>query len=157
MSPRFSSMLRRKCSFNGWRLTMVDSLDTMLVMGLHGEFQNTIPILANMTFELSEVSAVSDACPSISDSSSRTPMLRSLRQSSDTWVGYSPHMPFLQSRYCLAERMTSVQCSSLRSRHPLVCLCMRSTPFRAYPFSTYATELPNIPPQWPYQDGVDGF
>ncbi|OSD04709.1 glycoside hydrolase family 47 protein [Trametes coccinea BRFM310] len=41
-------------NFNGWRLTMVDSLDTMLVMGLHQEFQETIPIIANMTFALKE-------------------------------------------------------------------------------------------------------
>ena len=42
-------------SFNGWRLTMVDSLDTMLVMGLHDEFDRSIPVLANMTFALDEV------------------------------------------------------------------------------------------------------
>ncbi|KAI0352086.1 seven-hairpin glycosidase [Trametes cingulata] len=41
-------------NFNGWRLTMVDSLDTMLIMGLHDEFQETIPVLANMTFALRE-------------------------------------------------------------------------------------------------------
>ncbi|TBU30171.1 seven-hairpin glycosidase [Dichomitus squalens] len=39
-------------NFNGWRLTMVDSLDTMLIMGLHEEFYDTVPILANMTFAL---------------------------------------------------------------------------------------------------------
>ena len=42
-------------SFNGWRLTMVDSLDTMLIMGLHDEFERSIPIIANMTFALDEV------------------------------------------------------------------------------------------------------
>ena len=47
-------------SFNGWRLTMVDSLDTMLLMGLHDEFQQTIPVLANATFALDEVSRVTD-------------------------------------------------------------------------------------------------
>ncbi|KAI0675913.1 seven-hairpin glycosidase [Trametes maxima] len=41
-------------NFNGWRLTMVDSLDTMLIMGLHDEFRETIPIIANMTFALNE-------------------------------------------------------------------------------------------------------
>ncbi|KAI0741365.1 glycoside hydrolase [Daedaleopsis nitida] len=39
-------------NFNGWRLTLVDSLDTMLVMGLDREFQDAVPIIANMTFEL---------------------------------------------------------------------------------------------------------
>ncbi|OJT12443.1 Endoplasmic reticulum mannosyl-oligosaccharide 1,2-alpha-mannosidase [Trametes pubescens] len=39
-------------NFNGWRLTLVDSLDTMLIMGLHDEFRETIPTLANMTFAL---------------------------------------------------------------------------------------------------------
>ena len=43
------------CSFNGWRLTMVDSLDTMLIMGLHREFYEAVPVLANMTFALDEV------------------------------------------------------------------------------------------------------
>ncbi|KAH9893326.1 seven-hairpin glycosidase [Cubamyces lactineus] len=41
-------------NFNGWRLTLVDSLDTMLIMGLHDEFQKTIPVIANMTFALRE-------------------------------------------------------------------------------------------------------
>ena len=34
---------------------MVDSLDTMLIMGLHDEFERSIPIIANMTFALDEV------------------------------------------------------------------------------------------------------
>ncbi len=34
---------------------MVDSLDTMLIMGLHDEFDRSIPVLANMTFALDEV------------------------------------------------------------------------------------------------------
>ncbi|KAI1788147.1 seven-hairpin glycosidase [Ganoderma leucocontextum] len=41
-------------NFNGWRLTMVDSLDTMLVMGIHDEFDRSIPVLANITFALDE-------------------------------------------------------------------------------------------------------
>ncbi|KAI0793718.1 seven-hairpin glycosidase [Fomes fomentarius] len=41
-------------NFNGWRLTLVDSLDTMVVMGLHEEFRDAVPVLANMTFELKE-------------------------------------------------------------------------------------------------------
>ena len=35
---------------------MVDSLDTMFLMGLFEEFHQSIPILANMTFALNEVS-----------------------------------------------------------------------------------------------------
>ena len=34
---------------------MVDSLDTMLLMGLHREFYDAVPVLANMTFALDEV------------------------------------------------------------------------------------------------------
>ncbi|KAI0773224.1 glycoside hydrolase [Trametes elegans] len=41
-------------NFNGWRLTMVDSLDTMLIMGLHEEFLQTVPLISNMTFALEE-------------------------------------------------------------------------------------------------------
>ena len=33
-------------------------MDTMLLMGLHDEFQQTIPVLANATFTLDEVSRV---------------------------------------------------------------------------------------------------
>ena len=39
---------------------MVDSLDTMLLMGLFDEFHQSIPILANMTFALNEVSILHD-------------------------------------------------------------------------------------------------
>ncbi len=56
MLPNFERMLKRAGSFNGWRLTLVDSLDTMIVMGLHEEFRDAVPVLANMTFELKEVS-----------------------------------------------------------------------------------------------------
>lgn len=37
---------------------MVDGLDTMWVMGLHDEFREALPFVANMTFALDEVSPV---------------------------------------------------------------------------------------------------
>ena len=56
-APSIDVHLDLDISFNGWRLTMVDSLDTMLIMGLHREFYDAIPVLANMTFALDEVRA----------------------------------------------------------------------------------------------------
>ena len=43
-------------SFNGWGVTMVDSLDTMFLMGLHDEFQRGVKLAENMTFFGSNVS-----------------------------------------------------------------------------------------------------
>ncbi|TBU30488.1 seven-hairpin glycosidase [Dichomitus squalens] len=37
-------------NFNGWNVTMYDSLDTMLLMGLHEEFAATLPIIAQANF-----------------------------------------------------------------------------------------------------------
>jgi len=39
-------------NFNGWGVTLIDGLDTMWIMGLHREFYQAIPIVANMTFSL---------------------------------------------------------------------------------------------------------
>lgn len=43
-------------SFNGWGVTLIDGLDTMWIMGLHEEFYEAIPIVANMTFAQDTVS-----------------------------------------------------------------------------------------------------
>ena len=43
-------------SFNGWGVTLIDGLDTMWIMGLYDEFYDAIPIVANMTFPMAEVS-----------------------------------------------------------------------------------------------------
>ncbi|KAI0796069.1 glycoside hydrolase [Abortiporus biennis] len=43
-------------NFNGWGVTLIDGLDTMWIMGLHDEFAQTIPFVANMTFYLDESS-----------------------------------------------------------------------------------------------------
>lgn len=45
------------CSFVGWGVTLIDSLDTMWIMGLHEYFYEAIPIVANMTFSLNEVNS----------------------------------------------------------------------------------------------------
>ncbi|KAI0046504.1 glycoside hydrolase family 47 protein [Auriscalpium vulgare] len=39
-------------SFNGWGLTVVESLDTMWLMGLRSHFDEAIGVVANMTFHL---------------------------------------------------------------------------------------------------------
>jgi hypothetical protein len=43
------------CSFNGWSVTVVDSLDTMWLMELYDDFNDAIPIIANTSFISPEV------------------------------------------------------------------------------------------------------
>lgn len=49
-------------SFNGWRLTLVDALDTMWIMDLRTEFAQALPIIANMTFHQEPVSSRFSIC-----------------------------------------------------------------------------------------------
>lgn len=36
-------------------MTLIDALDTMWIMGLHDEFHDVVPLIANMTFAHDEV------------------------------------------------------------------------------------------------------
>ena len=47
-------------SFNGWNVSMIDSLDTMLLMGLHEEFTAALPIVQHGNF--SEVRLLFSPC-----------------------------------------------------------------------------------------------
>lgn len=42
-------------SFNGWGVTLVDSLDTMLIMGLYDEFYDSMSVISSMSFALKNV------------------------------------------------------------------------------------------------------
>ena len=42
-------------SFNGWGVTMVDSLSTMLLMGLDDEFARALPIIEKFDFVAKKV------------------------------------------------------------------------------------------------------
>lgn len=42
-------------SFNGWGVTAVDSLDTMLLMGLQDEYARAIPMVTATNFSLPAV------------------------------------------------------------------------------------------------------
>lgn len=42
-------------SFNGWGVTVVDSMDTMYLMGLHKEFNDAVDYVSTMTFDLKDV------------------------------------------------------------------------------------------------------
>ena len=42
-------------SFNGWGVTAVDSLDTMLLMGLEDEYTRALPIISQSNFSLPTV------------------------------------------------------------------------------------------------------
>lgn len=41
-------------NFNGWGLQLIDALDTMWIMDLKDEFLDAMPLVANMTFHLSD-------------------------------------------------------------------------------------------------------
>ncbi|KAI0734035.1 glycoside hydrolase [Fomitopsis betulina] len=40
-----------KDNFNGWGVTLFDSLDTMIMMGLNDEFARSLPVISRATFE----------------------------------------------------------------------------------------------------------
>jgi len=48
-------LIRAIRSFNGWGLTIVDSLDTMWLMGLYDEFDAGLAVVANVTFDMKPV------------------------------------------------------------------------------------------------------
>ncbi|OCH84615.1 seven-hairpin glycosidase [Obba rivulosa] len=43
---------RSSDKFNGWGVTMYDSLDTMILMGLHDEFERALPMIEQANFSL---------------------------------------------------------------------------------------------------------
>lgn len=47
--------IKQFISFNGWGVSILDGLDTMWIMGLHEEFEESMPFVANMTFALDPV------------------------------------------------------------------------------------------------------
>lgn len=46
VSGRFSD------KFNGWGVTLLDSLDTMYIMGLHDDFEDALGFVGNLTFSM---------------------------------------------------------------------------------------------------------
>jgi Glycosyl hydrolase family 47 len=50
-----SFFINPSCRFNGWSVTVVDSLETVWLMELYDDFHNTIPIIANTSFTSPEV------------------------------------------------------------------------------------------------------
>lgn len=42
-------------SFNGWGLTMVDSLDTMFLLGLQDEFKHAVSQVTTLNFSMRDV------------------------------------------------------------------------------------------------------
>ncbi|EDQ99403.1 1,2-alpha-mannosidase [Laccaria bicolor S238N-H82] len=38
--------------FNGWGVTLLDSLDTMYIMGLHDDFEDALGFVGNLTFSM---------------------------------------------------------------------------------------------------------
>lgn len=88
----------------------------MWIMGLHREFYQAIPIVANMTFSLESVILLfSRYCENIAEIRLyRERMLPSLRQSFVISEGYYLHTRFPESQFCLAARTIWERCSFLR-------------------------------------------
>ena len=57
MIPFACSNTHVNSSFNGWGLTLIDSLDTMWIMGLQNEFEDSLSTVANLNFTQDEVHA----------------------------------------------------------------------------------------------------
>lgn len=51
-----SVVTSRAPSFNGWGVTAMDSLDTMLLMGLEDEYTRALPMISHTNFSLPIVS-----------------------------------------------------------------------------------------------------
>ncbi|KAL0947748.1 hypothetical protein HGRIS_013828 [Hohenbuehelia grisea] len=47
--------LGHKNNFNGWGVSMIDSLDTMWIMGLHDEFNKSLEAVSKLTFSVPKV------------------------------------------------------------------------------------------------------
>jgi hypothetical protein len=89
-------------SLNGWGLTMVDSLDTMIIMDLSDEFYSALPDIAHLTFHLNPVRPPPPFCSNLLLISlhARTNSRRSSKQLSATSAACSPPTPFRVNRYC---------------------------------------------------------
>ena len=118
---------------------MVDSLDTMLVMGLHREFYEAIPVLANMTFALDEVRGAfawaglgwfGVLTVSLGSLPIRANTRRSSRQSFVTSAASSPHTLCRESPSSSRGRTTWARCCCPLSTRHTVSRCMRSIPCR---------------------------
>ena len=42
-------------SFNGWAVTLIDSLDTLLIMGMMDEYEKAVSFVADLHFDMPEV------------------------------------------------------------------------------------------------------
>jgi hypothetical protein len=51
----FPLLIPFRTSFNGWGVTLFDSLDTMWIMGLHDLFQESLELVSKSTFAMDEV------------------------------------------------------------------------------------------------------
>lgn len=55
------------CSFNSWGVTIIDSLDTMHIMGLHDDFQRALAFVENATFDVPRVFLVANLMSAVAD------------------------------------------------------------------------------------------
>lgn len=44
--------------FNGWGVTLLDSMDTMWMMGLHAEFADAVRVVAGLNFTMRAVRSI---------------------------------------------------------------------------------------------------
>ena len=131
-------------SFNGWGLTVVESLDTMWLMGLYDEFDEALSVVANTSFALQPVShcVLNIHCSGsperswvflddrLTHDAHRTNMHRFSKRSSGTSAGCSQRMRSPTTRSFSRARTSSAPCSSPRSTPRRACQCMPSIPSR---------------------------
>ena len=82
-------------SFNGWGVSIVDSLDTMHMMGLHDEFQRGIRLTEKIKFK-NEVcmDELYNPLEEFYRTNSRIKTCHSLKPLSVIWEAIYPHMHF---------------------------------------------------------------
>ena len=65
--PPHIPILTKYASFNGWGVTVYDSLDTMILMGLDGEYERARKLIDEATFHLPDVRAAFSTFPNSID------------------------------------------------------------------------------------------
>lgn len=116
-TPASTSMRYTKClalcadsddvSFNGWGVTVIDSLDTMLIMGLEEEYMRAMPMIKATNFSLPSVCFFKVLCFAWPAHSHRIRMCLSLKPSSVIWAVSCPLTHFLVTTSCYTKQMNS--------------------------------------------------
>ena len=80
-------MQRKITKLRCWGVTVFDSLDTMLLMDLHDEFNHALSLVERTTFSMDEVGSILELFVSLGDNTTgnRMQLCPCLRLLSDIW------------------------------------------------------------------------